>query len=172
MKYKSIYLYLTLACFLAIIVIFIFDGYLGLYDSLSVKGINFPQKIDTEQWQQQDEFGYAPQITIESGGDIPFTYEVDNRRFTSYEAPVDISLWHNQSKILDIKSETIALGVFGNEQMDWVLNFDEYTPDNLPAGTSYDFTILIKRGEIERRVIVYITPNFFLPKPVPPVRVD
>jgi hypothetical protein len=164
-KHKSIYLYLALACFLGIIIIFIFDGYLGLYDSLSVKSINLTQKVDTELWQQGDRFGYVPSVSVDSGGDIPFTYEVDNRRFYSYEATVAISLWNNQSKIMDIKSETLTLGAFGKGQVDWALNFDDYIPDNLPAGSTYDFTILINRGDVERRVIVYISPVIPLPKP-------
>jgi hypothetical protein len=168
LKHKSIYLYLAIACFLGIVLIFIFDGYLGLYDSLSMKDINYPQKIDTEQWQQQEKFGYAPQITIESGGDIPFTYEVDNRRFTSYQATVDISLWHNQSKILDIKSATLALGAFDSQKLEWVTDFSNYIPDNLPAGTGYNFIILVKRGDIERQVVVNIIPVIPIPKPAVP----
>lgn len=170
MKHKNIYLFITLACFIGIILIFIFDGYLGLYDTLSVTGVNFPQKIDIEQWQQQEEFGFAPGINIESGGDIPFTYEVDNRRFSSYQATIDISLWHNQAKLADLKSETLALGAFGTEKVEWSTDFTGFIPDNLPTQMSYDFTILIKRGETERRINVYISPNFFIPKPVIPER--
>jgi hypothetical protein len=167
-KHKNIYLYLALACFVGIIVIFVFDGYLGLYDSLTMQDINYPQKIDSEQWQQQDRFGYAPAINIESGGDIPFVYELDNRRFTSYQAPVNISLWHNQTKILDIKSETLALGAFASAKFEWVLNFSDYIPDNVTPETRYDFTFLINRGDIERRVIIYISPVIIVPQPVVP----
>ncbi|OGO07436.1 MAG: hypothetical protein A2Y92_02780 [Chloroflexi bacterium RBG_13_57_8] len=162
-KHKSIYLFLTLACFVGIVLIFIFDGYLGLYETLTATGTNFPQKIDTEQWQQQEKYGGAPGINVESSGDIPFTYEVDNRRFVSYTADIDISLWHGQSRLADIKSAALALGAFGGEKVEFTVDFANYLPDNLPAQTGYDFIILIKRGEIERRVNVFLSP-ILIPK--------
>lgn len=164
-KHKNIYLYLALACFLGIILIFVFDGYMGLYDSLSVKGTDFPQEITEDQWQQQDRYG-MPGINIGNGGEVSFSYKVDNRRFSSYTADINISLWHNQVKLADLQSKTLALGAFGTEQVDWVLNIDDFIPENLPANTNYDFTVLIKRGEIERTVALYVSPDIFLPKPI------
>jgi hypothetical protein len=164
-KHKNLYLYLTLACFVGIILIFIFDGYMGLYDSLSVTGVDFPQKITNDQWQQQDRYGVSV-MNIGGGGDVPFSYEVDNRLFSSYKADINVSLWHDQAKVADLQSKTLTLGAFDKGQVDWVLNIDDFVPENLPAGTNYDFTVVIKRGEIERRVILYVSPDVFLPKPI------
>ena len=36
---RNLFLYLTLACFLGIIAIFIFDGYVGIYDTIYVTSI-------------------------------------------------------------------------------------------------------------------------------------
>ena len=102
-----------------------------------------------------------------SGGNVSFSYEVDNRRFSHYEADIDVSLWHNQVKLADLQSKTLALGAFDTEQVDWVLSTDNYIPENLPAGTNYDLIVLIKRGEIERRVILYVSPRSFHRKQLP-----
>ena len=153
-KHRNIYLYLTLACFIGIILVFVFDGYLGLYDSLTVTGTDYPQEITPEQWSQQDRFGGGP-VFIEANGEMSFSYKVDNRRFLPYRADVDVSLWYNQSKLADLASETISLGAFGGGQVDWMLDVAGYVPENLPANTTLSFTILITRGEIERSVIFY-----------------
>jgi hypothetical protein len=165
MKNKSLYLYLALACFVGIILIFIFDGYMGFYESLSTTDVNFPQTITEDQWQQNDRYG-VPRINIERRGEIPFHYEVDNRLFSSYTAVIDVSLWENQVKVADLQSETLTLGAFDKGQVDWVLNIDDYLPAVIPAGANYNFTIIIMRGEIERRVILYVNPTIIVPKPI------
>jgi hypothetical protein len=35
-QHKNLYLFLTIAFFLAIIAIFVFDGYMGVYDTVTV----------------------------------------------------------------------------------------------------------------------------------------
>jgi hypothetical protein len=166
MKSKNLYLYLALACFVGIILIFIFDGYMGFYESLSTTDVNYPQQITEEQWQQENRYG-LPGLSIERGGDITYQYVVDNRQFSSYAAEIDVSLWQNQVKMADLTSETLTLGAFGKGEVDWVLNMDDYLPAEIPAGANYNFTIVIKRGEIERRVMLYVNPTIIIPKPVP-----
>jgi len=163
-KHRNIYLFLTLACFIGIILVFVFDGYMGLYDSLTVTSTGFPQEITPEQWGDQGRNGGAP-VFIDANGEMSFSYQVDNRRFFPYRADVDVSLWYNQSKLADLASETISLGAFGGGQVDWTLDVVAYVPENLPANSTLDFTILIKRGEIERRVIFYYNTSI-PPKPV------
>jgi hypothetical protein len=166
MKNKNLYLYLTLACFVGIILIFVFDGYMGLYESLATTDVNYPQQISEEQWQQEGRYG-MPWISIETGGDTTFQYVVDNRRFSGYTAVIDVSLWYNQAKLADLKSETLTLGAFDKGEVDWVLNIDDYLPANAPSGTNYNFTIIIKRGEIERRVMLNVNSTITIPKPPP-----
>jgi hypothetical protein len=165
MKNKNLYLYLTLACFVGIILIFIFDGYMGFYESLETTGVNYPQQISEEQWQREDRYG-MPGISIETGGDIHFQYVVDNRRFSGYTALIDVSLWYNQEKLADLKSESLTLGAFDKGEVDWALNIDDYLPANASSETRYNFTLIINRGETERRVILYVNPTIAIPKPV------
>lgn len=164
MKNKNLYLYLALACFLGIILIFVFDGYMGLYESLTTTGVNYPQQVSEEQWQQEDRYG-IPWISIETGGDTHFQYTVDNRRFSGYTAVVEVSLWYNQEELADLKSGTLTLGAFSKGEVDWVLNIDDYLPANAPSGTNYNFTIIIKRGEIERRVMLNVNSKIAIPRP-------
>jgi hypothetical protein len=166
MKNKNLYLYLALACFVGIILIFVFDGYMGLYESLATTDVNFPQQVTEDQWQNEGRYG-PPGISIEPGGDTNFQYMVDNRRFSSYTAEIDVSLWQNQVKMADLKSETLTLGAFRKGEVDWVLNIGDYLPAGIPAGANYNFTIIIKRGDIERRVMLYVNPTIIIPKPAP-----
>ena len=80
-KHKTLYLYLALACFLGIILIFIFDGYMGVYDSLTITSGERPQKIEADQWARQEKYGSS--ASVERGGKVNFTYEVDNRTFST-----------------------------------------------------------------------------------------
>jgi hypothetical protein len=155
-KHKNLYLYLALACFLGIILIFIFDGYMGVYDTISITSGEMPVKIEADQWQHQDRFGFAPSASAGYGEKVFFSYEIDNHWFSSYGADISVSVWHNQAKVADILSSKISVKAFGKEQMDWVLDTVEFVSGNLSAGVSNDYTVLIKRGDIERRVIVYV----------------
>ena len=101
-KHKTLYLLLTLACFLGIILIFVFDGYMGLYDSLVMDNGQFPQTVDTEQWQQQQKFGFNPSVSVDRGSSVDFTYTVENHRFSAYSADVHVSLFFGVDKIADL----------------------------------------------------------------------
>src|SRR4030067_86051 len=104
-KRNNIFLYLALACFLGIILVFIFDGYMGVYDSLTINAGEFPQKIEADQWTQQDRYGYLPSSNIARSSRLPLTYDVDNRQFSSYTAQVEASVWHSQEKVIDLTAQ-------------------------------------------------------------------
>jgi hypothetical protein len=162
MKHKTIYLFLALACFLGVVLIFVFDGYIGLYESLDTTSGNFPGTITQDQWQNENRYG-PPTLSIERAEDTAFRYQVDNRRFTSFEATVNISLWYNQRKLANLESQTLELGAFSKGQVEWVMNINDYLTDNATPGTS--FTLVIDRGGIERRVYLYISPVIKIPPP-------
>jgi hypothetical protein len=165
-KYKNLYLYLALACFLGIILIFIFDGYMGIHDTLFVTAREYPQKIEADQWAQAKN-GYIPTVNVEWGGKAAFRYEIDNHWFSSYGADVGVSVWQNQVKVADVLSKTITVKAFGKGQLDWVLDTGEFVSVNLSTGMTSDFTVVIKRGDIERKVIVYVYTDANQPKLIP-----
>ena len=165
-KHKSLYLYLTLACFLGIVLIFIFDGYMGVYDSLTIKAGEYPdQKIDADQWLlKYSDFSTA----VEWNGKAFCQYEVDNRQFSSYTADVEVSVWHNQEKMRDLVARQMSINSFDKGQMEWVVNTAELVPADAPPEQGYEFTIVIKRGEVERRLFIHVRSAPYPPKIVIP----
>lgn len=167
---KNLYLYLTLACFFGLITIFIVDGYLGIYDTLEIKAGEQSQTIEVDQWLQQEKFG-ARRVSANWEEKIFLRYEIDNRRFSSYTADIEAAVWHSQEKIYDLVSQHIQIDAFDKEQLEWVLDTAEFLPGDIPAEQGYEFTVIIKRGQIERNIIVYINPAAYSSggKVVPPL---
>ena len=164
-KHKNLFLYLTLACFLGLIIIFILDGYMGVHDTLSIKSGEFPQKIEADQWARQEKYGSS--ASVERGGKIDFTYKVDNRQFSSYTADIEVSVWHSQEKVRDLISQPMSIDSFDKGQLEWVVDTAELIPADMPPEQGYQFTVVIRRGEIERKVITHINPTPYPPKPAP-----
>jgi len=165
-KRRNLFLYLTLACFLSLIAIFTFDGYMGIYDTLYITTGEQEQKIEADHWLRQDMFWSTG---VNRGKTAFFRYEVDNRQFSGYAASIDVSMWHNQEKVRDLISQPISLAAFDKGQLEWVLDTSELLPADAPAEQGFQYTILIKRGEIERKIIAHINPNYpsKLPLPIP-----
>jgi hypothetical protein len=158
---KNLFLYLALACFVGLIAIFIADGYMGIYDNLFVTTGEREEEIgrDSRPWQES--------VRVEWGGKAFFRYEVDNRQFSSYTADIEVSIWRSQEKIRDLVSQQISVAAFDKGQLEWVMDTTELLPGDIPPEQSYQYTVIIKRGEIERKIIVYINPIPYPPKPVP-----
>ena len=96
-----------------------------------------------------------------------------NRRFSGYTADIEASLWRSQEKVQDLISQPISINAFDKGQLEWVIDTTELVPSDAPPEQSYEYTVIIKRGEIERNVIIYINPVPYPLKVVPaPPRVD
>ncbi len=163
---RNLFLYLTLACFFGLIAIFIADGYMGIYDTLVMTAGEWEQRIEPEAWLRQER-GWIQSINVNWGEKAFFTYEVDNRQFSRYTADVNVSVWHSQEKVQDVVSQPISLDNFAQGQLEWVIDTAELLPAEASPEQGYQYTVVIRRGEIERKVILYVNPRF-LPKPVPP----
>lgn len=162
-KHRNLFLYLTLACFVGIILIFIFDGYMGVYDKLIVRAGEEEQEIETSFWER-DYWSTA----VAWGGKSFFYYEVDNRRFSSYAADIEVSVWHSQEKVRDLLVQPISVASFDKVQVEWVVDAAELVPADAPSEQGYEFTLFIKRGEIERRFVIHVRPSDYPIKIVPP----
>jgi len=169
MKHKNLYLFLTLACFVGIILIFIFDGYMGLYDTLVMDNGQYKQRVEAEQWQTE-EYGNLASMYVERGSWIDFAYTVENHRFSAYTADVVVSLWYGQRKVADLVTSRISPGSFGKGELKWTLETTDLVPADYPAEQSYNLSMFIKRGEVERKVSIFINPSPYPIKsiPVPP----
>ncbi len=165
-KRRNLFLYLTLACFFGLIAIFIVDGYMGIYDSLEITAGEQPQTIETDEWLRQEKFGVRG-VWVNWDEKTFFDYEVDNRRFSSYTADIEVSVWHSQEKVRDLISQQISVDAFDKEQLEWVIDTTELLPENLPPEQRYEFTVIIKRGEIERKIIVDINYPYPIKVPIP-----
>ena len=162
-KRKNLSLYLTLACFFGLIAIFIVDGYMGIYDTIHVTASERPQTIRADVWLRQDPFW---SIRVNRNEIASFRYEVDNRQFSSYTADIEVSLWHSQEKVLDLISQQMVIGAFDKEQLEWVVDTAVLLPSDIPPEQGYEFTVVIRRGEIERRLITHVRPEPWPPKPI------
>jgi len=155
---KHLFLYLTLACFFGLIAIFIVDGYLGIYDTIYVTAGEREEKIEPDSWLQQNKFR---SVGVSWGEKALFRYELDNRRFSSYSADIDVSVWRSQEKVLDLISQPISIAAFDKEQLEWVVDTVELLPSDVPPEQSYEFTVIINCGETERRVLLSVNPSPF-----------
>jgi hypothetical protein len=165
-KHRNLYLYLALTCFLGIILIFVFDGYIGVYDSLVMDNGQYPQTVDSDQWAQPERYGYLTSTGVERGGRIDFTYTVENHRFLEYTDAVEVSLLYGQEKLSDLATGTISAGAFDEAEVKWSLDTSNLVPEGFSAEQSYNVNMVIKRGTVEREIIINIYPSPFAPKPV------
>ena len=151
---RNLFLYLTLACFFGLIVIFIVDGYMGIYGTLEITAREEAETIEPDFWLRQDG---VRSIEVNWEEKLNFRYKVENRQFSSYAADIEVSVWRMGEKVFDVTSRTSAVAPFGEGHFEWTIDNTELLPDGLPPEQDYDFTVIIKRGEIERKVIVHIS---------------
>ena len=160
---KNLFLYLTIACFIGLIAIFTVDGYMGVYDALYVPMGEREEKVEADQWQQWSEWGRAE---IGWGDKALFRYEVDNRKFSTYTADIEVSVWHSQQKVQDLLSQPIVIAPFDKGQFEWSIDTAELLPEGVSLeGRPVEYSVIIKRGEIERKVIFTVFGYAKVPPP-------
>jgi hypothetical protein len=164
---KNLFLYLALVCFLALISIFVADGYMGVYDTIYVTAGEQQQVIEPDYWLQQYPSpppGITYYISAQWEQKVFFRYEIDNRRFSSYSTVVGASVWQENEKVLDLLSEAKSIEPFDKVSVEWTLSTEELGQP--VVGTSNQYTVKISYGEVERRIVV----DFYYPQeyPVPP----
>jgi hypothetical protein len=163
-KRTFVFLYLTLACFAGIIAIFIVDGYMGVYDTVYVTAGEQEQRIDPDFWLAQDNFTPTYYIGATNGTSVSFRYQVDNRRFSGYSEEVQVSVWRAGEKVLDVLTQSLDVPALARRELDWVV----HTADlGAPTSDNEEFSLVIRRGEVERRIILNLYTMTLL-KPAPP----
>jgi len=167
---KNLFLYLALACFLGLIAVFVFDGYLGLYDTTYITIGEREEIIEPDYWlnNRATPIGFENDyyITAEWGQKVFFSYEIDNRRFASYSALVEASVWQENEKLLDLFSQEQSIAPFDTAVMGWILKTDELDEANVSLGGYSRYTVKITFGEEERGIVVdlYRTEDLAPPK--------
>jgi hypothetical protein len=151
-----------------IILIFIFDGYIGVYDRLVMDNAQFKQTVESDQWAQQEKFGGIVSIGVDQNSQVDFTYTIENHRFSQYTDGLEISLWHNKTKTADLLSRQLSIPAFDKEVLTWSINATQIVPAGYPAEQSYNVNLRIKRGNIDREVLINIYSSSTVIKTIPP----
>lgn len=157
-KRRKLYLYLCLAlvCFIGLMATYFVDGYMGIYDTVYITvGERKQSSIELYQWLQGEGRWTS---RVRWGEEIKFEYKIDNRRFSTYSADVEVSVQLNQEKVCDLLSQHIAVAPFDKEQLNWVLDTVELEPSGAPSPKeNYKYIVIIKNGELERQIKLYVS---------------
>ncbi len=156
---RNLFLYLAIACFAALIAIFIVDGYLGIYDTVYVTAGERQEIIKPEYWLQR--YPAPPEaakmsyyIRAEWGQKVFFRYKIDNRRFSSYSTLVQASVWKENEKVLDLFSEEKSVKPFDKAMVEWTLSTQDLEKADFGVDERDQYTVKIEHGEVERRIVV------------------
>ncbi|MDV2988765.1 MAG: hypothetical protein P3T54_01200 [Dehalogenimonas sp.] len=157
-KSKNRFLYLALVFFLGIIAILVGDGYLGLYDTLKLRpGESYDQVFEADYWQS--EFNYA---YFGDGDSVTGTYTIDNRGFSNYAEHLTITVERNQQVISELLAVDFTVDAFG--VMEFNFTFATATLAPADGDTPLEYTLIIRHGELERRVIFSVSRLSVPPK--------
>lgn len=158
-KNKNLYLYGAVLCFLSIIAIFVIDGYLGIYDFLYVRTMQWERKIELEsRWED-----YKPEIYARWGEPIYFSYEIDNRTVSTYSTTLQVTLWEWEKKKAELFHEDISIAPFNKKNLTWVLNTNKLEQ---PLYETAPYRLKIKHGSVEIDMGLVITRKEAAPSPV------
>jgi hypothetical protein len=170
-KHNNLFLFLALACFAGIILIFVFDGYIGLYDKMVIDNGQYKQNIEWDEWARQEKYGGSIGTSLEPGAQADFTYTIENHRFSEYTDVIEATLWYNREKVADLLSEKISVPSFDKAEVKWTIKSTDILPKDSSVNQNYFFVVKIKRGSLEREVNIniYISSIFKdIPSPASP----
>ena len=146
---RYLFLYLAIVCFLGLLAIFVTDGYLGIYDTIKVTAGEYEQTIEPDQWYRPY---YQSSVSAVWGDKVFFTYELENRRFSSYSSRIQASVWKEKEKVIDLFFGDILTGPFGKMSAEWTLDSAMLEPTELRAE---QYTVKIERDGVERNLLVH-----------------
>jgi len=153
-KRRFIYLYLALGCFVGFATVFFVDGYTGIYDTLCITSGEREQKIELYEWLRKEGTSAGG---ARWGEKVSFCYEISNREFSTYSADTEVSLWHDEEEVRSLASRHMQIAPFGKAKLEWAVDTLELEPSGAPPATHpYKYLVIIKSGEIERKLKLYI----------------
>jgi hypothetical protein len=165
---KNLYLILATICFIALISIIVSGGYMGVFDTLYITSRTDQLVLGTAELMQPEAtlpYNYMPARQITRGTKTSFTYELENRRFSPYEARVEVTFWgDSQPGPLLLLSQDINIEPFKKVKMEWKIDPQDLNSRGFQAGL---YTLRVNRGGVERRIIMSYTSFPAKPYPVP-----
>jgi hypothetical protein len=165
-KHRNLYLALTLICFFGIIIIFVVGGYLGVYDTIIITAGERPQKIEPDFWLHPDA---TYEVWTSWGEKVFFTDEIANHQFTDYSAEVSAAVWRSQEKVRDLVTQQVTIKALNEAQVEWSVDTAELVPEGLAQGQYVQFSIIVERGNAERKIILTVNPGSYPPVPAKPI---
>jgi hypothetical protein len=155
-RQRNIYLYLTVAFFLALIAIFVFDGYMGIYDTVTITTAEREDIVEPEFWlRSDDQHGYY-YTWAEEGQTVNFHYELENRCLRNYVAEVEVAVWFSDSRQNTLVSDALVVRSFDSAEWDWSLKTAALRPVEIPETQDFELSVIIKRNDVELRTIVHV----------------
>jgi hypothetical protein len=121
LRQRNIYLYLTVAFFLALIAIFVFDGYMGIYDNITITTAEREDTVEPEFWLRGDNQDIYYYTWAEEGQTVNFHYKLENRCLRNYVAEVEVAVWLSESKQNTLVSDALVVRSFDSAEWDWSL---------------------------------------------------
>jgi len=174
MKNRNLYLYLALACFAVILAIFVVDGYMGVYDKLTLTIQEREQVIEPDHWQQRwvKESGFG--TSARWGEPIGFKYQIQNRTFFTYSTAVEATIWRGGEKVAQLHREDVIIPSFDEATLNWTVTAKDFGEAGLKAGEYGELTVRVTFGDVERKIILSYypeTPVYPEKVPIPPIPV-
>ena len=164
---RNLFLYLAIACFVAIIAIFIVDGYMGIYDTIYIIAGEREETVEPDVWLRWD----RPWSTgVDWGESVHFRYEIDNRRFSSYPTPIQASVWKGNDKLIDLFSEDELIEPFDKVTVEWTLDTKLLEPYQDDMVGYQEYTVRINTDKAERRIILQLFHEEVIPLKPPFIR--
>lgn len=165
-KPKKLFLYLAIACFAGLVAIFIVDGYMGIYDTIHITVGEYEQKIEASYWDRSDDPRWINASTSEK---ISFSYRIDNNRLSEYSTHIEVSVWQENKKVVDLFSQDVSIARLDEATVEWTLLSDDLYDTDFEVNERRDYTVRINRGDVERRITVSYSSSEIplFPKPAP-----
>jgi len=154
---RNIYLGLTLAFFLSLISVFVFDGYMGVYDTVRVTTTQEGEQVmEPDSWLH-DDYDYRHYVWTEEGQDISFHYELENRCLSDYTANVEVAIWFGETKHSTLLSQAVTVPSFDTEEFSWTIATGTLRPGDIAANYDFEFSVVIERDGVELRIVVHVS---------------
>jgi len=164
-KPKRLFLYLAIASFCGLVAIFITDGYMGVYDTITVTVGEYDEEIRASEWEDEDTYWiYDDTATAK----IYFSYKIDNNQLDEYATNIQASVWQENKKITDLFSQDVSIAQLEHVTVEWTLAKEDIGYTDPAPNTRVNYTVRINRDDVEREIIVsfYNPEGIIIPKPV------
>jgi len=157
--HRNLYLFLALACLLGIVLVFVFDGYMGVRDSVWVTGVDGERSVGDDLGRGGEHQYYSLEVEVPADGEINIRYELENRCFRGYTEDVRAIIRHENMTVAELTSGVVSLSPLAAEGFLWTVDVDEYAPAEWGVNRYYSLMLIIYRGGTDINVSLSLIPH-------------